>query len=228
MYNLKHKIFTFLRFCKPDLSPIITHQEVRIYLKESTWSGTSFGLDKLWFETLVNGDNFEYRFQHPFPWIAFDAIFVLEKWLKPEMAIFEYGGGMSTLWFSKRVKRVVRVEYDKNWYKALKIILLPNVELLFTPSEMVESRNPVYSSKLIPNRSFEKYVKTIDAYADGFFDLVVIDGQARAGCSIHAKQKVANGGLILFDNYDRERYKDALDNMVSEGWLMETYCSNGP
>lgn len=228
MYNLKHRIYTFLSIFKPDLFPIISNQEVQIFLKESTWSGNSFELYKLWFETLVNGDNFEYRFQHPFPWIAFDAIFALDKWLKPEMTIFEYGGGTSTLWFSKRVKWVVSVEYDKNWYKALKKILPPNVDLIYSPSEMVESRNPIYSSRIIPNRSFEKYVKTIDVYADGFFDLVCIDGRARAGCSIHAKQKVANGGLILFDNYDRQYYKGALDNLVDEGWLMETYCSNGP
>jgi len=228
MVNLKHKLYTFLCMFKPDLFPIISNQEVQIYLKESTWAGNSFELYRLWFETLVNGDNLEYRFQHPYPWIPFDAIFALEKWLMPEMTIFEYGAGTSTLWYSKRVNRVVSVEYDNNWYKSLKNILPPNVELIYTPSQKEQSKNPIYSSEILPGRSFEEYVKTIDSYPDGFFNLVCIDGRARPGCVIHAKPKVARGGLILFDNYKRQHYKGALDNLADDGWLMETYCSNGP
>lgn len=228
MVNLKHKLYTFLCMFTPDLFPIISNQEVQIFLQENTWSGDSFELYKLWFDTLVNGDNLDYRLQHPYPWIAFDAIFSLEKYLAPDMTIFEYGAGTSTLWYSKRVKKIISVEYDKNWYKALKNILPPNVELIYSPSQKEQSKNPIYSSDMLPNRSFEEYVKTIDSYPDGFFNLVCIDGRARPGCSIHAKPKVASGGLILFDNYTRPQYKDALDDLVEEGWLMETYCSNGP
>jgi hypothetical protein len=228
MVNLKHKLYTFLCLFKPDLFPIITNQEVQIFLKESTWAGDSFELYKLWFETLVNGDNYEYRFEHPYPWIAFDAIFALEKWLMPEMSIFEYGAGTSTLWYSKRVSRVISVEYDQNWYKALKNRLSPSVNLIYAPSQPMQSVNPMFSSEMLPNRSFEEYVKSIDAYPDGSFNLVCIDGRARPGCSIHAKPKVAQGGFILFDNYTRPRYKAAIDNLVGDGWQMETYCSNGP
>jgi hypothetical protein len=228
MGNLKHKLYTFLCMFKPDLFPIISNQEVQIYLRENTWAGNSFELYRLWFDTLVNGDNLEFRFQHPYPWIAFDAIFALEKWLSPEMTIFEYGAGTSTIWYSSRVNRVISVEYDKNWYKALKKILSPNVELIFSPSQSGQSNDPIYSSLLLPDRSFEKYVKTIDSYPDGSFNLVCIDGRARPGCALHAKPKVSRGGLILFDNYTRQHYKSALDNLVSDGWLMETFCSNGP
>ncbi|MDM8553380.1 hypothetical protein QUF75_01435 [Desulfococcaceae bacterium HSG7] len=51
------------------------------------------------------------------PWIAFGAIRFLEKHLHEDMHVFEYGIGGSTLFFAKRVKAVVSIEHDKEWYE---------------------------------------------------------------------------------------------------------------
>ena len=51
------------------------------------------------------------------PWISFAAVDFLENVLNGNMVVFEYGAGGSTLFFAKRVKRVVSVEHDPGWYR---------------------------------------------------------------------------------------------------------------
>jgi len=49
------------------------------------------------------------------PWISYPAIKMLEKILKPEMRVFEWGVGGSTLFFSARVRQLVSIEHDLQW-----------------------------------------------------------------------------------------------------------------
>jgi hypothetical protein len=48
------------------------------------------------------------------------------------------------------------------------------------------------------------YAAFIDRFPDHSFDLVIIDGRARAACIQHAIPKVKKGGYLLVD--DSERY----------------------
>ena len=56
---------------------------------------------------------------------------------------------------------------------------------------------------------FARYVAAVDD-ADGSFDLVVVDGRARNACFHRAVSRLAPGGVLVFDNVDRERYRDAI------------------
>ena len=44
----------------------------------------------------------------------------------------------------------------------------------------------------------------------GLFDLIVIDGRAREACLDAALSRLSPGGIILFDNTNRRRYRSAL------------------
>ena len=39
----------------------------------------------------------------------------------------------------------------------------------------------------------------------------MIDGRAREACLARAVDRLAPGGVIVFDNVDRRRYRDAID-----------------
>jgi predicted O-methyltransferase YrrM len=56
---------------------------------------------------------------------------------------------------------------------------------------------------------FSRYVAEIDDH-EGSFDLVVIDGRAREACLARALPRLAGGGLIVFDNTRRRRYRHAI------------------
>lgn len=49
------------------------------------------------------------------PWISYPAIDFLERYLRPEMDVFEFGSGGSTVYFSSRVGSVTAVEEDAKW-----------------------------------------------------------------------------------------------------------------
>lgn len=155
-----------------------------------------------------------------FPWINFRAVNWLEAYLKPDMNVFEYGSGGSTIFIAKRAGKIVSVEHSREWYLRIKGLLaaegVVNCELLLREPEIIPSGQDIpygkdsYTSTALPGLSFEKYVKSIDDYPEGSFDLVFIDGRARASCIRHALKKVRSGGYIMLDDSLRSIYDDAL------------------
>ena len=87
--------------------------------------------------------------------------------------------------------------------------------------EPLELRSPNYNALMdfrsreeeYEERQFEKYVKSIEAYADGTFDVVSIDGRARSSCVLQSYKKVRSGGLLLLDDSDREYYQGGTEKL---------------
>src|ERR1700736_1399352 len=50
------------------------------------------------------------------PGIPFSAATWLEHYLQPNMKVFEYGSGGSTIFLSERAGEVYSVEHDKKWH----------------------------------------------------------------------------------------------------------------
>jgi hypothetical protein len=155
-------------------------------------------------------------FDSELPWINIGALEYLIRILKPNMKVFEYGAGGSTLFLSKRVAEIVSVEHEKEWYYAMKqkIKNSNNISLVYIePIEISSSEYCSVYGRGWEKHSFEAYVKVIDQYPDSHFDLVVIDGRSRPACLRHALRKIKKGGYLLFDNSDRENYQNALNNI---------------
>jgi hypothetical protein len=148
------------------------------------------------------------------PWWTYRAIDVVETWLdtRPDPArVFEFGSGASTAWLARRSGEVHSVEHDAGFAASIESWLspLPNVELHVEPA--VASASPATPSAKdgYAGLDFTSYVSTIDQ-VDGQFDLVVVDGRAREACLEHAVPRLASGGLVVFDNSRRRRYREAI------------------
>lgn len=174
------------------------------------------------------------------PWITFDALRWLDARLAPEMRVFEWGSGGSTIFFSARVREVVSVEHDPSWHalvaERLAALGRRNVELLLVPPEPVEpaagpgarrvrfrSSDPAYAGF-----SFERYARAIEGYPDERFDVIVVDGRARVGCLELALAKVRPGGAIVVDNSERPDAAAALDALAAAGWAILHFAGPGP
>ena len=149
------------------------------------------------------------------PWITFASLRFLDGILHPNMKAFEYGSGGSTLYLAKRIQELVSVEHAQEWYANVQTKLaaqgLKNVANHFITPDSIP--NASYLSSYGPKevgQSFEKYVKSIEAYPEEHFDLIIIDGRARSACIRHAWPKLKTGGYLLFDNADRSGYQKAL------------------
>ena len=67
---------------------------------------------------------------NPLPWYTYAAIDFLEGRTRPDMRVFEYGSGNSTLWWGSRTEQVVACEHDKAWYDRMVSVLPANVPAL--------------------------------------------------------------------------------------------------
>jgi precorrin-6B methylase 2 len=140
------------------------------------------------------------------PWFSYAAIDFLERELKPEMNVCEYGSGGSTLFFARRVRSVVSIENDSRWFQMVtdrvKKFELHNVEVKLCPFDF---KNPVGFDK-------SEYLHAIPKKT---FDLIVIDGteewhQVRPICFEHAEKFIKPGGMIVVD--DSWRYPSLRQN----------------
>lgn len=171
----------------------------------------------LWMRSLLPGRS---ALVDQIPWMPFKAQAWLESYLTRDMRVFEYGSGGSTLFLSQRVGSLVSVEHDRAWHSLVSGELtrlgMKNCEYVLMESEIAYDGNtPAYgpnsfTSTKFPELSFEAYVRTIDGYADDGFDLVIVDGRARASCVASALSKVRPGGYLMLDDTYRGRYEEAM------------------
>lgn len=153
------------------------------------------------------------------PWWTFAAIAKVDAFLKarPGARVFEYGSGASTVWLGRRAGEVRSVEHDAGWAPVVRqqLAAIPAVDSRVThrlvPPDAPRYPDPAYGSTKPGWRehSFRRYVHAIDDEA-GQFDVIVIDGRARAACLDHAAARLAPGGTIVFDNSRRAPYQAAI------------------
>jgi predicted O-methyltransferase YrrM len=126
------------------------------------------------------------RAGNPLPWYTYPAIEFLQQLDFSQKTVFEYGSGMSTLFWASRSRRVVSVEDDEQWIERVKSMAPPNVDLIFEPD-------------------LSKFADTIRLRHERY-DVIVVDGPARGRtrlkCSRAAIDRLREGGLIILDNSD--------------------------
>ncbi len=141
---------------------------------------------------------FGYRFQ--LPWISYQSIFLFNSFLNKDKCVFEFGSGMSTVWYAKHSKFVTAVEDDGDWYamidKSIKTMDIVNVDYIFC--ESAEDYTSIISKK------------------DTKFDLIVVDGSCRDVCMQNAIKFVNIGGIIYLDNSDAYAYHDLNNDHVRQ------------
>jgi hypothetical protein len=154
------------------------------------------------------------------PWMNFNAISFLNKFLTKDMTVFEWGSGSSTLFLSQRVEKVISIEHNKEWYSKVNGMLseykvnnltykLIEPEDIFNNATNLSFKDPscYYSEDMAYKKyDFKKYVLSIEGYTDKSFDLIIIDGRARPSCLFHSLNKLKDSGYILIDNTEREYY----------------------
>src|SRR3989304_760534 len=138
------------------------------------------------------------------PWLTKDAVKILNQLLKKDDVGLEFGSGRSTVWLAKKVKKIISIEDDKNWFKKIQKDLndknLNNVDYKF--------------------KSPKEY--TFDGIEDESIDFVLVDGQFRDLCVEKSISKIKKGGLIIIDNINR--YVPNISH--SPGSIRDTFASD--
>src|SRR5262245_29554367 len=126
------------------------------------------------------------RAGNPLPWYTYPAINYLQQLDFRSKTVFEYGAGMSTLFWASVACRVVSVEDDERWFDSI-AARVPDNATVTLQSDLAEFPAEIH-------RSHE------------LFDVIVIDGPARGRtrlkCCREALGALRRGGLIILDNSD--------------------------
>jgi predicted O-methyltransferase YrrM len=149
------------------------------------------------------------------PWWTYPAIAEVEAALADrggQARVYEYGSGASSVWLGRRAAEVHSVEHSGDFVEFLRPALaeLPNVHLTHVEAPQRGTSARVQSQRFgHEGLDFFDYTTSIDRVG-GSFDLIVIDGRARAASLRAAIPHLAADGLIVFDNTNRSRYDEAI------------------
>lgn len=137
---------------------------------------------------------------NPIPWYSYPAIEFLRPRIRPDLTVFEYGCGNSTLWWANRAAQVHSIEHDGSWYERMSSRIPSNVTLRHVPLDPPDH----YARALLE--------------AGGKFDVVVIDGRERVECARVSADGLTEGGIVVFDNSDRPEYSEGYAALASRGF----------
>ena len=146
----------------------------------------------------------------PIPWFTYPSIAFLQRRLRHEMHVFEWGLGSSTLWWAKTVSKVVSVEHDRRWIE--------------------------YISKHLKNMPIEihhivlkyggEYSHKIRDYSG--LHIIAIDGRDRINCAKHASASLGHDGVIIWDNTERPAYLPGIQHLNELGFRQLDFVGMGP
>jgi hypothetical protein len=134
----------------------------------------------------------------PIPWYTYPAIDFLSQRNFEGRNVLEFGGGQSTLWWSKHSRSVLTIEDNSAWCAWLRLQIGHNVTLHHLP--FIGRIETVTAIK-----------KIIDAHPIRAFDVIIVDGHFRLAAIGLAFSYLAPGGALLIDDSEKYGY-DQIQN----------------
>ena len=152
------------------------------------------------------GDNF-------LPWYNWQLIKFLRGYLRPEMDVFEYGIGRSTLFYAQRTKLVHSTETRTEW-----------IEFVQDNARTLGLSN----IKILPCDDVRKFPEGI-AHFGQQYDIIIIDSYERMKCLTQSFACLKPNGILILDNSERGNLKDAPSIAGQHGLnILHKFCDIGP
>jgi predicted O-methyltransferase YrrM len=145
------------------------------------------------------------------PYMNDTEIVHLMRYIDKEKNVLEIGGGHSTVFLSKLVKRITTIEHNVEWgsklYTILKELELP-ADIRIIPPNFPQN-HPFEPAK---DGQFDNYIEYIKKF-DDLYDIVIVDGRDRVRCVEASIKNLKNDGiLIVHDFWNRTKYHSILNN----------------
>ena len=147
---------------------------------------------------------------------------MVEKYLKPDHTMLEYGSGGSTLYFSQLVKEYVSVEHNAEWHKRIREHVGDNCNLKLVENTFSNYNiDSVFWKNLAPNSRIDwsslmsgDYYKLFKKYIEFPFsvgkkyDRILIDGRARPECAKHIYDLIDDDAVVFIHDFYKESYDE--------------------
>ncbi len=160
-----------------------------------------------WFKSFRTGKSVDLAGK-PVPWFTYGVNELLEQRLTKEMAVFEYGAGMGTLWWADRVKSITSVEHNRVWYDEISGKMPQNVNLIF-------------------RELGDDYINAC-SLSDQKYDIIIIDGRDRNACAAAAVKNLSESGVLIFDDTNRSKYAAGIELLKQNGFRQLPFAGFSP
>lgn len=184
-------------------------------------------LKKSYLRSLLSIHNIEELIDNDLLWINYNSINYLKKFVNKNKIVLEYGSGASSVWFSKRCKKLISIEHDELFYSKLKKIKKKNNLKFKYFLTKPQSKIDQYRSNRIKNYSFKNYIFKPNTLGIKF-DIIFIDGRSRIECLKNSLNLIKKKGVIVFDNSDRNEYKNYLNSINFKKKVFKGLCPGLP
>lgn len=128
-----------------------------------------------------------------FPWYTFGALQFLSSLNLSNMSVFEYGCGISSLWWKTKAKEWKGID-----------------------------SNPEWSNKCGCKYTQDK-LEYLTACTETKHDVIIIDGIYRDECTEYALKSINLGGYIVIDNWDQATTDTPASYWKNSKQLLEKY-----
>ena len=171
---------------------------------------------------------------NPLPYFSYPAIEYIETLDMSRLKILEIGSGYSTIYFSKRAKKVISFECDPKWLRKVnneikKLDLEKKVNLKYVDiTKPFNESSPSFRKKT--TEIYLKKIKKVLGSQENKFDLVVIDGWGyhRLTLSKLILNYLSDQGILILDDSDELPKTEKLLNDL--GFIQvqfKGYCPGG-
>lgn len=140
------------------------------------------------------------------PWYTLPCLEWLKKQNTKSWNVFEFGAGYSTIWWRLNCNRLLSVDTNESWAKAMN-------------AHFINDKNE-YSTSLIRHASSMESLRQ----EDFLINCIIIDGAWRLECLQNSLDIVVSGGYIIIDNWGQEDFpytKEAEELLV--GWEKQLF-----
>lgn len=147
---------------------------------------------------------------NPLPWVTYSFMqFILNR-LNNTMEVFEFGSGNSTLWYADKVKSVISVEHDYEWFSKIKESMPINVNIIY--------------KELLYGGKYSNVVNSLD----NKFDIIIVDGRDRINCMKNSIDAIKDDGIIVLDDSDRESYQEGINYLLDNDFKQIDFWGIAP
>lgn len=151
-------------------------------------------------------------------WMSEAEVNLMKEYLGKDKVVFEWGAGGSTVEFSNYVKEYYSVEHDFEWYNRVSKKAGRNVKIYYIPPNAPDLKwFPVFKEG--EYRDFKNYIEFISNIASigKKFDVILIDGRARAECALEALPYISENTAVFIHDFDRSYYWKVLEHYEIAG-----------
>ena len=139
------------------------------------------------------------------------------KHLNKKQNVLEWGSGSSTAVIAEKVKSVVSIEHNREWYGTVSKNLPSNAKLHFVPPKYQHDWRVDGDGS--PD-NFKKYI-SYPVELGNKYDLILIDGRARVKCASVCSKISKEDTMIFVHDFSDERISEGYDKMYEYLELIE-------